>query len=99
MLRHLLEELVGHKIILILVIARSGLVIHKSSYRGILRGRPCKRNFNNCDLFAVRAEEGSITYLDPHVFDSDKDYMVTLEQTDALGSSGLPILYITFNPR
>lgn len=100
MLRHLLEELVGHKIILIFIVARSGIVSHKSSCKGTLRGRPCKRNFNDCDLFAIRADEGnSITYLDPKTFDNDKSYMVTLEQTNALGKTGLPILCVTFNPR
>ena len=96
---HELKPLVGKQIIVIFIVADSGVVLSKSSIAGKLRGRPCKRNFNDYDLFAVKATKGNaVIYIDLRRWAGDRRYMVTLEPVNVLGKSTTPLLNITFNP-
>lgn len=93
-----LKQLVGKRIIVIFIVADSGIVLNKSSISGVLKGRPCERNFNDYDLFVVKATRGNaILYIDLRRWTSDSRYMVTLEPVNVLGKSTTPILNITFN--
>ena len=99
MLKYELKKLVGQKIILVFIVARAGLIISKFSCKGTLKGRPCKRDFNDFDLFAIKADRGNaIMYIDLSGWQSDSSYMITLERVNVLGGSAVPILHITFNP-
>lgn len=96
--QHELKPLVGKRIIVILIVANSGIVIGKNAISGILKGRPCKRNFNDYDLFAVKAaRENAIIYINLKHWRGDNRYMVTFEPVNGLGQSATPILTITFN--
>jgi len=95
---HELKPLVGQQVIVILIVADGGVVIHKSSIAGKLRGRPCKLNFNDFDLFAVKAtRDNSIIYINLRRWCSNERCMVTFEPVNGLGKSATPILNITFN--
>lgn len=95
---HELKPLVGKHIIVIFTVADSGVVLSKSSHSGILRGRPCEHNFNDYDLFAVKATKGNaVIYINLRRWVGDKRYMVTLEPVNVLGKSTTPLLNITFN--
>lgn len=96
---HELKKLVGEHIIVIFTVADNGIVVSKSSYSGTLKGRPCKRNFNDFDLFAIKStRETAVLYIDLRRWVGNKRYMVTLEPIDVLGKNTTPILNITFNP-
>ena len=96
--QHELKPLVGKHIVVIFAVADNGIVISKSSISGILKGRPCKRNFNDFDLFAVKAtKENAVIYINLKQWVSDERYMVTLEPVNVLAKSTVPILNITFN--
>lgn len=93
-----LKQLVGKPINVIFTVADYGIVLSKINYSGILRGRPCERNFNDYDLFAIKStRETSILYINLRQWTSDSRYMVTLEPVNVLGKSTTPLLSITFN--
>ena len=95
---HKLKQLVGKPIIIIFIVADSGIVLSKSSISGILKGRPCKRNYNDYDLFAIKStRETAIIYINLREWEEDNRYMVTLEPVNVLGKSTTPILNITFD--
>jgi len=98
-LEYILKAYLGKEIILVFTVAQAGEVFHKISYRGRLKGRPCKRNFNDYDLFAVREIGGNaITYIDLRHWGSNPNYMVTFEAMNALEKTATPILSVIFSP-
>ncbi len=95
---HELKKLVGERIIVIFAVADNGIVVSKNSYSGTLKGRPCERNYNDFDLFAIKStRETAILYIDLRRWVGDKRYMIILEPVNVLGKSTTPILNITFN--
>ncbi len=59
-----LKKLVGQMVTVVFTVADSGIVLSKSSYSGILKGRTCKHNHNNFDLFAIKsAKESALIYI------------------------------------
>lgn len=97
LIEHKLKQLVGKPVIIIFIVADSGIVLSKISISGILKGRPCKRNYNDYDLFAVKSiRETAILYINLRQWVGDDRYMVTLEPVNVLGKSTTPILNIAF---
>lgn len=91
MIERTLKDLVGQEVTLFYVVADSGIIISKTILKGELKGRTCKKNYNDFDLFAVASpDKKSIAYIDPRRWVGNPNYMVTIENNT---------IRVTFNSR
>ncbi len=86
-----LKQLVGQQVTLIYEVADSGCVISRTILKGILKGRTCKKNYNDFDLYGVVSfNKTSMAYIDVRQWAGNQSYMATLDHKT---------IKVTFNPR